>query len=432
MGLAGAVFLIVGYVVGATIFILPGPLAAEAGPGLFMSYIIAALLAVFACVIAGQVGSAFPVSGANMVIVNKTLPRYWGFFEAFIMPATIVFALPLISYGFSEYLSFFFPNINSMLTAILLILFFLAVNLLGIQVATWVQAVMTIEFVTALFIFGIGGIMESDTHLLVPLFPKGISPILLAAIPAYVSFFGFLFIAEVAEEVKNPTKNIPRALIIGYTIVAVIYISVPLAVTRLLSWDALGDTQAAVAVASEVFLPAWLAKVIALSALVAIATSINGIFMANTRDFLAYGRNRIYPALFARVSKRFRSPYMGLLLMASLSIFGITLKLSITYYATVSVMCFLTFQILSGIAVFILPKKLPDTFAASPIKLKPFARTFFGLGLVIISGVFFILAALDKPSTVPVFLIPFLVSAIYYKMRVRWLKNKGIDIDTDL
>jgi len=104
--------------------------------------------------------------------------------------------------------------------------------------------------------------------------------------------------------VKDPTKNIPRALIIGFIIVVVIYVSVPLAVTRLLSWNTLGETQAAVAVASEVFLPAWLAKIIALSVLMAIATCINGVFMANTRDFLAYGRNGIYPAFFPELEKK--------------------------------------------------------------------------------------------------------------------------------
>jgi len=429
VGLAGAVCLIVGYVVGSTIFILPGPLAAEAGPGLFISYIIAAFLAIFACVVAAQVGSSFPVSGANMVIVNKVLPRYWGFFESFFVLLTVVFALPLLACGFAEYLSFLFPNINLMLIAILLILFFLIVNLLGIQVASWVQAVLTIEFVIALLIFGIGGILNSDTQLLVPLFPKGFSPLLLVAVPAYTSFFGFLFIAEVAEEVKNPTKNIPRALVIGFIIVAIMYISVPLAVTRLLPWNTLGDTNAAVAVASEIFLPAWLAKVIALSALVAMATSINGIFMANTRGFLAYGRARIYPAIFARISKKSRVPYMGLYLLAILSILGILLNLSITYYATVAVMCFLIFQILSGAGVLLLPKKLPETFSASPIKLKPFPRVFFSLGLVLISGIFFILAALDKPSTALLFLIPFLFSSIYYKLRIKWLEKRGINID---
>lgn len=429
VGLAGAVFLIVGYVVGSTIFILPGPLAAEAGPGLFISYAIAAILAVFACVVAAQVGSSFPVSGANMVIVNRVLPRYWGFFESFFVLLTVVFALPLLACGFAEYLSFLFPNINLTLIAILLILFFLIVNLLGIQVASWVQAVMTLEFVMALLIFGIGGIFNSDTQLLIPLFPKGFSPLLLAAVPAYTSFFGFLFIAEVAEEVKNPTKNIPRALVIGFFIVAVMYISVPLAVTRLLSWNTLGDTNAAVAVASEVFLPAWLAKVIASSALVAIATSINGIFMANTRGFLAYGRAGIYPAIFARISKKSRVPYMGLYLLSSLSILGILLNLSITYYATVAVMCFLIFQILSGASVLLLPKKLPETFSASPIKLKAFPRVLFSLGLVLISGIFFIIAALDKPSTTLLFLIPFLFSAIYYKLRIKWLENRGININ---
>ena len=77
--LSGAIFTLIGYIIGGSIFILPGELAAQAGPGVFLAYLLASGIALFVCVIAAQIGNAFPVSGANYVAVSTVLSPFWGF-----------------------------------------------------------------------------------------------------------------------------------------------------------------------------------------------------------------------------------------------------------------------------------------------------------------------------------------------------------------
>ena len=79
IGLAGAVFTMVGYVVGASIFILPGALAADTGPAAFLAYLIAGVLAALTCVVGAELGSAVPVSGAINVTASRVLGPLFGF-----------------------------------------------------------------------------------------------------------------------------------------------------------------------------------------------------------------------------------------------------------------------------------------------------------------------------------------------------------------
>jgi len=79
IGLPGAAFLIIGYVVGATIFILPGSLAAEAGPAVYLAYLLAAIPAIFAGFAMAVVGSAMPASGSIYLFIRDLLSPSLGF-----------------------------------------------------------------------------------------------------------------------------------------------------------------------------------------------------------------------------------------------------------------------------------------------------------------------------------------------------------------
>ena len=84
IGLWGAVFLLIGNIVGASIFILPGQLAGLAGPGVVIAYLIAAVPAVINCLIAAQVGAIFPVSAAGYVFSSVVLHPFLGFLKEWV------------------------------------------------------------------------------------------------------------------------------------------------------------------------------------------------------------------------------------------------------------------------------------------------------------------------------------------------------------
>lgn len=132
VSLPSAVFFIIGYVVGATIFILPGSLAADAGPAVFVAYALAGIPAIFAGFVMAQIGSALPVSGANYVLIREVLSPYLGFLYQWIMVSMAAVAIPLIAFGFADYLGYFLPGIDDRVVAAALTIFFVIVNGFGI------------------------------------------------------------------------------------------------------------------------------------------------------------------------------------------------------------------------------------------------------------------------------------------------------------
>ncbi len=104
IGLAGAVFTLVGYVIGASIFILPGQLAAEAGPGSVLAYLIAGVLAAIACVAGAAIGSAVPVSGAANVAAARVLAPIFGFMGVWLILVAVAISIALVGFGLADYL----------------------------------------------------------------------------------------------------------------------------------------------------------------------------------------------------------------------------------------------------------------------------------------------------------------------------------------
>ena len=110
VGLGGAVFLLVGLIIGASIFILPGQLAAAAGPGVVFAYLIAGGLAIVNCLIAAQVGTILPVSAGDYVFTSIVLHPLVGFLGVWAGMIGIAVGVPVLAFGFADYLRFFLPE----------------------------------------------------------------------------------------------------------------------------------------------------------------------------------------------------------------------------------------------------------------------------------------------------------------------------------
>ncbi|MEZ5980696.1 MAG: hypothetical protein R3C54_00095 [Parvularculaceae bacterium] len=131
IGLFGAVITLVGFVVGASIYILPGAIAASAGPGVVISYGIACLLALFSCIVAAQIGVAYPASGASFVIIGRLVSPFIGFLLVWMMIGAAAVAIALLGYGFADYVGVWISGGHRSLIGGGVIILFTIVNLLG-------------------------------------------------------------------------------------------------------------------------------------------------------------------------------------------------------------------------------------------------------------------------------------------------------------
>ncbi len=111
----------IGFVVGASIFILPGALGATTGPAVVLSYVIAGFLALFSCGVAAQLGCAFPINGGSVVIIGSLVGPVAAFIVAWQILGGVVISIALMAIGFADYVCFIWPSLDRTVVAIGLI-----------------------------------------------------------------------------------------------------------------------------------------------------------------------------------------------------------------------------------------------------------------------------------------------------------------------
>ena len=256
----------------------------------------------------------------------------------------------------------------------------------------------------------------------------GWSAVLAAAVPAYYSYSGFFVLTSIAGEVVRPKRNIPLALGVGFVLILVTYQAVTLAVPGLIPWQELEETQAAVARASEVFLPAGMSQVVAFGALLAIATSINGLILAKSRDLFALARDRVLPRPLAYVSPRFGSPNGALIFVSVIALVALMFQRSFSEYAFMSVLCIMVGQIIAGVAVIVLPGRGRPYFERAAFKLRGFSRIFWSAGLIVGSGFFIAVGIGESLSAALLFVGICTLGSLLYFERRRELRVQGVEI----
>ncbi len=433
LSLWGAIGLIVGFVIGGSIFVLIPSLVGITGPSLYLAYALSAIPAIFAALYLIQLGGAFPVTGANYVAISRWVSPMAGFSASVLVIVGLISANCLAAWGFAEYLSAYFPQIPTIVYAISVVVIFSFINWLGNTSFEKVQVIFTVVFIIAMLIFGFGGVINMQPELHADLFPKGMEGFFTVVAIASFSWGGVIAIAEVAGEVKNPKRNIPLSIIISMVIIGGLYILQTYALTTNLLWSevaSIGPT--AVLVAAGKFLPAWVVNFIAVGALFAIATSINALIMMGTREIYAWSNDQLIPSFFQRINPKYKTPEATILLLMVLSIIGILFAANLENYAIVVVFALMVVQFLGATAVFLMPKKAPEIYKKAQIRFSPFWRWFTWIGsMIVFTGIFLFALFADIKSGI-VFISIWILSIGYWFARKAVLKKRGISIVDEL
>lgn len=433
VGLWGAVVTLIGLVVGASIFILPGTLAASTGPAVLISYLLAAGLGLFACLVAASLGRLFPVSGASFIVNSRMLSPFFGFLGAWFMLAGAAVATAFLAYGFADYVALLWPGgINRTSTALMLVLGFGGLNLLGARTAVIGQGVMVVLFMLALLVFCVAGLAKINPDQLTPFTPNGMSPVISAAIPAFFSFTGFMLIIELGGEIKQPHKTIGQSLLISFITVLLIYAAVSLTLVGIVPWQQFADIAAPVGYVARMVLPDWAASLIALTAMAAAATSVNGILLTYSRDIHALATAGLFPTVLARQSDRYGDPSNAVSLMTLMAAACVLASGAVLQYAALLVLAVLSLQVLLGLALlrcYMQPRRL--LHVGSPHDT-PLIWLISSLGLIAGSLALIVIAAYDNPKTSLVAGGWLLAGASWFILRRRHLRRSGIANDPSL
>ena len=430
IGVGGVFVTLVGLVIGISIYILPGSLAASAGPAVIVSYFIAALMALFSCVVAAQIGAIFPVNGASFIAISRLLSPFWGFIAIWFLVGAGAVAVGLLAYGFADYFNAIWPLADRKIIAFSIVVILGALNLSGTRETVLWQSIMVLSFMIALAIFGIFGTIHIDMQLLTPFMPNGWNAVWSAAVPAFFSYAGFMLIIEISGEIRDPARTIPVGLALSFVAVLVAYTVVSLSIVGVLPWSELANVTAPVGKAAHKIMPGWLATGITMTAIAAAASSINAVLLGYSRDIFAMAKVSLLPEKLSKLSNKSGEPVNSILLMALMSIITVIFGGRIADVATLVVIGLLSLQMLLGISLLFVRTKLPSHYENSSFKLKPWVLHFFALGLIGFSVMFLGIVIWGNMKIIIIASAYFSMGIFYYSMRIKFLRNKSIEIKT--
>jgi len=254
----------------------------------------------------------YPKAAAEYVYVrNAFRNNFLAFIVGWLIIFTAIVSASTVALGFGGYFAGFYGSPIT-ISAILLIVALSLLNFYGIRESSWMNVLFTIIEVSGLaFIIYIGFTFTGTSPVNYFESPFGINGILVALALIFFAYIGFENIANIAEETKNPTRVLPKALILSVSITGVIYILVSIAAISVLNWQELSASTAPLAeVAGRVFGPGGQFG-LSVIALFATTNTVLIMLVAGSRILYGMAQQRSLPASFAKIHTRTKTPWLA-------------------------------------------------------------------------------------------------------------------------
>lgn len=355
IGLIGAISLGMGTMIAAGIFVLSGLAVSNVGAAAIVSFLLAGVVAGFTALAYAEFSALYPESGggyayvANVFDSDLTYIVGWSIILGY--PASAAFYLASFASWFERFL---YPALNIpqaipyWISGIAVLGLLVAVNLKGTEETGMFQIVVTGLKVALILLFLFGGLQAFDASVIRTSFANNITQFAEIGVTTtlvFITFFGFEAIATNAEEIKEPGRNIPRAIFISMGLVSVVYALVVLVIvfaindqtflTRLAQQvgEISGVEQArqyvashgevSMAYASQYYLGNIGFYVIIVGALLSMISAANATILAGSRVKLAMSRRGHLPDVFNDLSEKYNTPYASVLFTGGLILFYI-------------------------------------------------------------------------------------------------------------
>jgi len=341
MGLFHLTMYGVGLILGAGIYVLIGEAAGFAGDSVWIAFVLGSIVALFAGLSYAELSSIFPKAAAEYTFVKNAFKNnFFAFIIGWLTAITSMITAAAVALGFGGYFSEFL-NIPIVISAIALIGILSIVNFMGIKESSWTNTVFTIIEAAGLILIIIIGFTISEPES-VNYFesPTGFSGIVIAFVLIFFAFIGFEDIVNIAEEVRNPKKVIPRAIILAVMISGIIYVLVSLAVVRVINWEDLSSSAAPLADVAKRGLGVQGHIIFSGIALFAITNTVLITLVAGSRMIYGMAREKSFPHILAKVHSKTKTPWLAIIVIMltaiGFSIIGdIVIVANITVFAVI-------------------------------------------------------------------------------------------------
>lgn len=400
LGLFDASMIGIGAMIGAGIFVLTGIAAGEAGPGALMAFLLNGLVTMLTALSYAELASVYPRAGGGYAYVKKAFPGPAGFAAGWLLWFSYVVACSLYALGFGsyfwEFMREYMPVVADFVFRVAgdrapllaattgISVFLLWVNIRGTALTGSVENLVTMGkiIVLAVFIFYgfrvIAGEPAAAGAAFTPFLPNGVSGVVMAMGLTFIAFEGYDLIATVAEEIKDPTRVIPRATLISLVVTVLIYLLIVFVCIGAIrheggeaSWQFLGRYQeTAIVKAAQSFMPGFGIALIVLGGVLSTVSALNATILASSRVAFSMSRDKMLPTAMNRIDPVRRTPHVAIMVTGAI-VLVIALLFPIQVVGSAaSVMFLLTFTLVN-LSLIALRRKFPELKGGFRVPLYP-------------------------------------------------------------
>jgi basic amino acid/polyamine antiporter, APA family len=414
----------VGATIGTGIFIVLTQAVPVAGPAVVWSFVIAGAVAGFTAICYAELASAVPVSGSSYSYAYATLGEGVAMIVAACLLLEYGVSAAAVAVGWSQYLNELFDNLFHFtiptafaqapeqggiinVPAVVLIVLCTLLLLRGASESAKVNAAMVLIKVAVLILFIAVGLQGWESDNLSNFAPFGLDGITSAAGIIFFSFIGLDAVSTAGEEVKNPRRNMPLAIIFALLIVTGLYVAVTIVAVAAQPFGAFEGQDAGLsAILESVTGSTWPATILAAGAVISIFSVTLVVLYGQSRILFAMARDGMIPEFFHRIDPRTLTPVRASLVVAVV-VSLLAGLVPINFLAEMTSIGTLTAFLIVSIGVMVLRRRAPDLPRGFKVPLYPLTP------ILSIAGCIWIIRDL-RAVTIWVFFIWSGVALIWY------------------
>ncbi|MBN2566253.1 MAG: amino acid permease, partial [Candidatus Eisenbacteria bacterium] len=340
-----------GAMISSGLFVLPGLAHARAGPAVVVSYMLAGLLAATGLLSVAELTTAMPKAGADYFFVSRSMGAATGTIAGLLTWFSLSLKSAFALVGLAAFTRFVAP-VDPHIAGLVFCVFFVGMNVIGVREAARLQVGLVCVLLTLMVMYIVRGLPAVDVMNLQPFAPAGARAIFATAGFVFVSYGGLLKVASVAEEVDDPGRVIPHAMVLSLVTTGVAYALMIFVTTGVLSSSVLDGSLTPISDGAAAFMGMGGRTALSIAAILAFLTTANGGIMAASRYLLAMGRDGLVPEPLGRVGARFGTPHVSIAATGVLVATALFVKLDVLVQAA-SVVFMMTY-LLSNVAVVVL------------------------------------------------------------------------------
>src|SRR3954470_16593568 len=326
VGLLDLTALGLGAIIGIGIFVVIGEAIGDAGPAIILSFVLAGVTCAFSALAFAELASTIPVAGSAYTYSYATMGELVAWIIGWDLILEYAVSVAAVAVGWGQYFNdladslFGFKLPDSLanppgaggsfnLPAVFIVLAVTAVLCLGMRESARTNTIMVFIKLAVLALFLALGVTAFKSGNLHPFTPKGLDGTVTAASVIFFAYIGFDAISTSGEETKNPSRDLPIAIIGSLPNATAPYIAGAVVAVGALPFDKLKGATAPLAKALDDGAGfGWAADIISFGALVAITSVVLTILYGQTRIMFAMCRDGLMPRRFAEVNPRTRTP----------------------------------------------------------------------------------------------------------------------------